>query len=203
LKERIKAVIRGFWAEIASRVNLTYNGGTKVDSWRAFQNAIRCVRSRQEGKIICEIIYLSLNFVSHYRELIANVVLASCNYKILNESSAACIGLKSRKGSGTRKKRSFIIKLISQAMTDARKGINLQALNHTGFTYTKTVPEEEVDARSKDKQNHLRFYDWMIMGEYVSYILYVLSDVVKLLIVFYNRICFAHTRMANHISQSQ
>jgi hypothetical protein len=136
-----------------------------------FQNAIRSVRTRQEGKIICQIIYLSLNFVFNYREQIAIVVLTFCKYKILRRVNMEdkYLSLNGNNASRTRKKCSFILKLISQMMTDQRKNINDDSRKHCGFTYTKQNPDGDDDARSKDKQSHLRFYEWMIMGTYVSF----------------------------------
>lgn len=152
---------------------MTYNEGKKVNDWKSFQNAVNSVRTKLDGRKICEIIYLSLNFISSYRELIAKAVLASCNYKILKESKLESMEKNQNTGKATRKKRSFILKLISQMTTNLRKGINDQSLKRTGFQYTKKIPEDEVSARSKDKQSHLRFYDWMIKGEYVSLISYI------------------------------
>ena len=44
------------------------------------------------------------------------------------------------------------------------------SLSSNGIQYRKLIPEGEVEARSKDKLSHLQFYEWMIVGEYVSFI---------------------------------
>ena len=53
--------------------------------------------------------------------------------------------------------------------TDERKLLNAQAEKCTGFSYTKQNPDGD-DSRYKDKNSHLKFYDWMIMGKYVSFV---------------------------------
>lgn len=144
-----------------------------MDNWLEFQNAIRSVSTKEKAKEICQIIYLSLNFVSKFREHIAKAVLASCNYKILEENNEEdeLLSLKKMKnGKRQRKKRSFVYKLISQMTTDLRKSINRMSLSSNGIQYRKLIPEGEVQARSTDKKSHLRFYEWMIVGEYVSFI---------------------------------
>lgn len=143
-----------------------------VDNWFEFQNAIRSVSTKEKAKEICQIIYVSLNFIPNFREHIAKAVLASCNYKILQENNEdELLSLKKKKnGKRQRKKRSFIHKLISQMTTNLRKNINRVSISSNGIQYTKIIPEDEVEARSKDKLSHLRFYEWMIVGEYVSFI---------------------------------
>jgi hypothetical protein len=166
LQETIKQVLRGFWADVAQHLRLTYGKeGKLVDSWVKFQNCIRSVTTRQEAKIVCMILYLSLNFVFSFRDQIATAVLTFCKYKILKEPKRVNVSPSGRK---TRQKRSFVKKLISQMMTDLRKGINGDAELHTGFTYTKQNPDGGDDTRAKDKHSHLKFYDWMVMGSYVS-----------------------------------
>ena len=154
--------------DVAVHIGLTYGSNNiVVDNWMKFQNAVRCVTNREEGRKICEIIYVSLNFVINYREQMATAVLAFCKLKIMKEDN----NLFKNTNTKTRKKRSFILKLISQMQTDERKLLNGQAERCTGFSYTKQNPDGD-DSRYKGKidvQRHLKFYDWMIMGAHVSF----------------------------------
>lgn len=155
--------------DVALRIGLTYGANnTLVDNWMKFQNAVRSVTNREEGRKICEIIYVSLNFVIDYREQMADAVLAYCKLRVMKEDR----NLFNNTNNKTRKKRPFIFKLISQMQTDERKLLNAQAEKCTGFSYTKQNPDGD-DSRYTGKQidtrRHLKFYDWMIMGAYVSF----------------------------------
>jgi hypothetical protein len=175
LQETIKEVLRGFWVDVAKRMNVTYGPQRKlVDTWLKFQNAIRSVSNIQEGKIICEIVYVSLNFVFNYRDQIAKAALAFCKLRIVNSKRAVqAFNGCDNGGRRTRKKRPFIEKLILQMQTDLRKNINEDSRKTSGFTYTKQNPDGDDGSRLKDKHRHLKFYDWMILGTYVRMAYYV------------------------------
>ena len=80
-----------------------------MDNWFEFQNAIRCVSTKEKAKEICQIIYLTLNFVSKYRDHIAKAVLASANYKILGENKEdELLSLKKKKNGKRQRKKTFI-----------------------------------------------------------------------------------------------
>lgn len=167
LQETIKECLKGFWVDVAIKSRLTYGPQRKVvDTWVKFQNAIRSVTNRKEAQKICEILYVSLNFVFNYREQMADAVLNFCKLRILDTKKENSSN-HSNNGVRSRKKRSFVLKLISQMQTDVRKTCNTDAENHTGFTYTKQNPDGDDGRRLKDKHRYLKFYDWMIMGTYV------------------------------------
>ena len=103
LQEAIKVCLQSFWVDVALRIGLTYGAkNIVVDNWMKFQNAVRCVRTREEGRKICEIIYVSLNFVLCYWDQMAAAVLAFCKLKVLKEDNAF-----KNTDTNTRKKRSF------------------------------------------------------------------------------------------------
>lgn len=52
----------------------------------------------------------------------------------------------STKTYGTHKNKTFIVKLITQIITEHRRNVNTMSKNTSGFEYTNTRSEEDIDS---------------------------------------------------------
>ena len=109
------------------------------------------------------LLYLGFDWIPDFQSDIAEAIEVKYNYKIRASNNTS------------RVTKNFIEKHVSDVLNNERKLINNITLKKYNITYTITRSgmelHESLSTKSSRKKKY--FYNWMLMGELVSYNVYM------------------------------
>jgi len=171
----INQIYFDYWTELSSHCGVFHGiKNFKCKNYNDVKQAIREVKSWDEVQKFAILFYVSFDFIPNWREGVAEAVLQKLGFQINDK------GMKD----GDRKKKTFIVKMCSQQLTNMRKNASSLGRNTSGFSFTTQRWGKHIkEGKEKDYREYQHFYPWMSLGTYVSTLLpnYCLIFVTKLL----------------------
>ena len=161
-QEYIFELIYKFWFDIANKLEMN-RGGEEIRDTRQLHMSIARFRSIDDCRKVLIMMYIVLDFLHDYQYKIKRMVEKKFNIEVLPSPTI----------NGKRRTLDFMIKLITQQLTNIRKAFNKDLNKVIGIkcTICKGKETEENSARVKQWT-----YPWMITGKFVSiFVLYLLS----------------------------
>ena len=183
LRNTVKQWIQWFWIEMCIPLGIHYNNGRNmVSTFAEFQTAIRQLKTREDAKKIAICLYVCFDFCNSFRKKISRNLMKQHGFKLDNRKVETMTNSNNKK---LRKRKDCFEKLVSQILTDQRKNLNNMSIITCGYTFTnqRTNLNEYNEAKFRTRK---KFYDWMILGENVSNIIFTIClNFISNLIFFF------------------
>lgn len=174
IKRTLKKWVQHYWVEVANSLDIKFGTNFDVTNFSELQAAVRQCKTWDVAKKIVICLYLSFDFCGNYRKKVAKCLLLQFGLK-LDERKYLLTEAKECGTRKSRKKRNCFEKLVTQIITEQRKNVNNLAIKTCGVTFTNQRPGDIITVNTElDYRKKRRFYDWMILGQFVSTSLQVL-----------------------------
>jgi hypothetical protein len=147
-----------FWIDISNKLGLRHNNDSLIASKEDLLQAIKCIQTMEQAKLLMILLYLVFDFMEDWQESFHRMIERKFNI-IVN------VPIKGEK----RQTVDFLFRYITKVLHESRKSIEKYTKRLIGLKFTirrKGRPEiKELMGGEDRKKRH--FYNWMIIGNLV------------------------------------
>jgi hypothetical protein len=164
-KEVCKDMLERYWVLLANQLGIVYDSNKKIESWSHITAAMCQCQSVADVRKFLVLMYISFDFIENYRLKLTTAALRELGLRVLKPVISKKDTLKPRK------KISCFERIATVIINNYRKSINRFGSESCGWTITIVRPEYVFTGNNDNEFRESRkIYDWMIMGEKVSFV---------------------------------